>query len=66
MILEDGKVKREELFVISKVKIDEVEDIEASCRKSLETLKVEYLDLFLLHWPIAIKIIKEPNGTEPG
>jgi len=30
-----NKVKREEIFVISKVWWDEVEDVEAACRKSL-------------------------------
>ena len=31
-----NQVKREDLFVISKVWWDEVEDVEAACRKSLQ------------------------------
>ena len=46
--------KREDLYVISKVWWDEVEDCEAACKKQLEKLQVDYLDLYLVHWPIAV------------
>ena len=35
--------------------MDEVEDCEAACRRSLAKLGVEYVDLYLVHWPIAVK-----------
>lgn len=57
-------VKREEMFIVSKVWWDEVEDVEAACRRSLKKLGVEYLDLYLIHWPIAVKAI--PPTEEGG
>jgi diketogulonate reductase-like aldo/keto reductase len=47
------------MFVVSKVWWDEVEDVEAACRRSMKKLGVDYLDLYLVHWPIAQKVIKE-------
>ena len=54
-ILGTKKVKREELFIVSKVWWDEVHDVEAACLRSIEKLKVKYLDLYLIHWPFAMK-----------
>lgn len=54
----DKSHSREELFVISKVWWDEVEDCEAACRRSLAKLQVDYLDLYLIHWPFAVREIK--------
>jgi len=33
------------------------ENVEAACRKSLADLGVEYLDLYLVHFPIALKYV---------
>lgn len=51
----DGLVKREELFITSKVWIDNYgyEKCKESVLKSMEKLKVDYLDLMLLHQPFA-------------
>jgi len=48
-----GGVKREELWVTSKLWNDKhgEDDVIASCRKSLADLRLEYLDLYLVHWP---------------
>ena len=43
----------------------EVEDCEAACKRSLAKLKVEYLDLYLVHWPIATKLVKKGEDGEP-
>ena len=61
-VLEEGKIKREELFIITKVWIDEVENVEAACRRSLTKLGLDYVDLYLLHWPIAVRTISEANS----
>ena len=53
----DKVVKREDLFIISKCWFDELEDVEAACKRSLEKLGVEYLDLYLVHWPFCMKEI---------
>lgn len=50
-------IRREDLFVTSKLwPTDQHPDnVEKACRESIEALKVGYLDLFLIHWPIAWK-----------
>lgn len=52
-----GLVKREELFVTSKVWNSDhaPERVEVSVRRSLKDLQLDYLDLFLIHWPVAFK-----------
>lgn len=50
---EEGKVKREDIVVMSKVWNDmhgEGKVIE-SCKKTIEDLKVGYLDVYFMHWP---------------
>lgn len=51
-VMQSG-VPREKLWITSKVWNDKHGDGEviASCRQSLADLKLEYLDLFLVHWP---------------
>ena len=56
-------IKREDLFMVSKVWWDEVDDVENACRQTLKDLQLEYLDLYLVHWPIAMKTIKNDDGT---
>lgn len=56
-----GGIKREELWITSKLWNDMhgEDDVIASCRKSLADLRLNYLDLFLVHWPF-------PNFHPPG
>lgn len=58
-VLDSGAVKREELWITSKVWNDMHDDVRTSCLQSIEDLQVEYLDLFLVHWPF-------PNYHAPG
>ncbi len=52
-VILDGGVPREELFITSKVWNDMhgEGDVIKSCKQSLEDLGLDYLDLYLVHWP---------------
>ncbi|MBL6447511.1 aldo/keto reductase [Fulvivirga sp. 29W222] len=54
---DEGIVKREDLWITSKLWNDAhgTEDVEPALKKTLADLQVEYLDLFLIHWPVALK-----------
>jgi alcohol dehydrogenase (NADP+) len=58
-VLDSGAVKREELWITSKVWNDMHDDVRTSCLKSIKDLQVDYLDLYLVHWPF-------PNYHAPG
>ena len=59
-VMESG-IKREELFITSKLwnNMHGDGDVLISCAKTLKDLKLEYLDLYLVHWPF-------PNYHAPG
>ena len=54
-------IGREELWVTSKLWNDKhaEEDVIPTCRQSLADLRLDYLDLYLVHWPF-------PNTHAPG
>lgn len=63
----DGLVKREELWVTSKLwnNAHAAADVLPALKKTLADLQLEYLDLYLIHWPVVQK--KEvifPSGAE--
>lgn len=53
-VLKESGIPREELFIASKVWKTEMgyEETKAALNRSLEKLQMEYLDLYLIHWPI--------------
>lgn len=44
-------VKREDLFITTKLYYIDHKDPEAALKRSLKKLKVDYVDLCLFHWP---------------
>jgi diketogulonate reductase-like aldo/keto reductase len=49
-VFEKG-IKREELFISTKLWHDEYHDVEGAVKRSLGRLGLDYLDMFLIHWP---------------
>ena len=52
--LKESKVPRSELFVTTKLWCTEFNDPESAIRDSLKRLGLEYIDLYLMHWPAAM------------
>lgn len=58
-LLDEGIVRREELFITSKVWNDHHREVGAACDRSLAALGLDYIDLYFIHWPY-------PNYHAPG
>lgn len=58
-----GVVEREDLFICTKVwnHLHEPDEVSWSLEDSLEKLKLDYVDLFLIHWPIAAERTEDYN-----
>lgn len=63
-------LRREDVFVTSKLwnTKHHPDDVEEACKKSLSDLGLSYLDLYLMHWPMAFQrgdeqLPKRPDGT---
>ena len=74
----EGIATRKDLWLTSKLwnTYHRKEHVEAACRRSLSDLGVDYLDLYLVHFPIALKYvpmetryppewIHDPSSAEP-
>lgn len=59
--IDAGEVERDELWVTSKLWNDAhlPEHVEPAIEETLDNLRLDYLDLYLIHWPIAFR-----RGTE--
>ena len=57
--IQSGNVTREELWVTSKLwnTYHEPQHVRSACKKTLTDLGLEYLDLYLIHFPISLKYV---------
>ena len=55
----DGLCSREDLWVTSKLwnTYHRQEHVEAACRRSMDDLGLDYIDLYLVHFPIALSYV---------
>ncbi|GLJ06321.1 hypothetical protein SUGI_0036330 [Cryptomeria japonica] len=52
---QNGLVKREDVFVTTKLWNTEHDDPVTAIKSSLKNLQLDYVDLYLIHWPIKLR-----------
>ena len=62
-----GGLTRSEVFVTSKLGTAEhaPEHVRAACVQTLRDLKLDYLDLYLVHWPIQLEHVEGSTASIP-
>lgn len=55
--MRDSGIPRGDIFITTKLwnHHHHPDDVEASCEASLKRLGLDYIDLYLIHWPVAFK-----------
>lgn len=61
----NGIVNRNELFITSKLwnSFHDPESVEPAIMKTISDLQIDYIDLYLIHWPLAFRKEKEQART---
>jgi diketogulonate reductase-like aldo/keto reductase len=61
-----GLVRREDVFVTTKLHPADTDDVVTALRSSLSDLRLDYVDLFLVHWPLKAKRGSSIMNIKPG
>ncbi|CAI2377087.1 unnamed protein product [Moneuplotes crassus] len=61
-IYKETDIKRQDLFITSKIWGHQKKDVRGAVTESLEKLQTDYLDLYLIHWPVAYE--EAEDGTK--
>lgn len=66
--IKEGLVKREDLFLVSKLwnSFHDKERVEPICKKQLKDWGIEYFDLYIVHFPISLKYVDPSIRYPPG
>ncbi len=66
--LADGLCRREELWITSKLwnTYHEPKHVRAACERSLRDLRLDWLDLYLIHFPISLAFVPFEVRYPPG
>lgn len=66
--LKEGIVKREELFIVSKLwqTFHDPEQVEPIVKKQLKDWGIDYFDLYVIHFPLALKYVAPEVRYPPG
>ncbi|KAF2652698.1 Aldo/keto reductase [Lophiostoma macrostomum CBS 122681] len=66
--IKDGLVKREDLFLVSKLwnSFHDPEQVEPILKKQLADWGLDYFDLYIIHFPVALKYVAPEVRYPPG
>ena len=64
----DTTLKRADIFVTSKLAspFHRKEHVEPALHKTLQDLRLDYLDIYLIHWPVAFNYVPIPEDGSRG
>lgn len=66
--IDEGLVKREDLFIVSKLwnSFHHPKNVKLALKRTLDDMKLDYLDLFYIHFPIAQRFVPFEEEYPPG
>ena len=66
--IKEGLVKRSDLFLVSKLwnSFHDGDRVEPICRKQLADWGIDYFDLYIVHFPVALKYVDPAVRYPPG